>query len=106
LNNACEALNCSNDFITISVKKQNSNVTFTIEDSGCGISEENISKIIEPFFTTKRDQQCEGLGLSASYGIVDLHGGNIEFESEEGEGTTVTVTFPFWSDSLVEELYA
>ncbi len=66
-----------------------------VADNGCGISEESLEKIFEPFYTTK-GQSGTGLGLSVIWGIVDNHGGNIAVESEVGKGTTfilrITVT--------------
>jgi two-component system NtrC family sensor kinase len=64
-----------------------------LHDTGCGIPEENLQKIFDPFFSTK-EQQGTGLGLSVSYGIVKNHGGRIEVQSEVGNGTTFTVRLP------------
>ena len=64
-----------------------------IADSGCGISGENMTKIFDPFFSTK-DQQGTGLGLSVSYGIIKNHGGTIEVESTEGVGTRFLINIP------------
>jgi two-component system NtrC family sensor kinase len=64
-----------------------------VQDTGSGISVEDKKKIFEPFFTTKGGKG-PGLGLSISYGIIQDHGGDIEVESELGEGTTFTVSLP------------
>jgi signal transduction histidine kinase len=69
-------------------------VVVEIEDDGMGISDENLHQIFEPFFTTKVVGAGTGLGLAISYGIVDLHGGRIEVESEEGRGTLFRVHLP------------
>jgi signal transduction histidine kinase len=61
-------------------------------DNGQGISEENIDKIFDPFYTTKNEGT--GLGLSIAYGIINQHGGDIEFFSEPDKGTTVKVRIP------------
>jgi PAS domain S-box-containing protein len=65
-----------------------------IEDTGVGISSEDIKKIYDPFFTTKEAGKGTGLGLSVSYGIVQEHGGNIEVESVPGQGTTFRLELP------------
>jgi polar amino acid transport system substrate-binding protein len=56
--------------------------------------EEVLSKIKEPFFTTKRMTGGTGLGLSISSRIVEEHGGALDFQSEPGKGTVATVSFP------------
>ncbi len=69
-------------------------VAVKIGDDGVGISREVIDQIFEPFFTTKDVGQGSGLGLSVSYGIAREHGGWIEVESREEEGTEFTVILP------------
>lgn len=65
-----------------------------ITDTGKGISEVNISRIFDPFWTTKENWQSPGLGLSVARRIVDEHQGQIEVESKEGEGSTFKVLLP------------
>ncbi len=65
-----------------------------IEDTGCGISRDNLKHIFEPFFTTKSIGQGTGLGLSVSDSIVRRHGGQIEVDTEMGRGTCFTVRLP------------
>ncbi|OMP66173.1 ATP-binding protein [Domibacillus epiphyticus] len=65
-----------------------------IIDNGIGISEERLRKLGEPFYTNK--EKGTGLGLMVSMRIVKEHDGEIEFVSEEGKGTTVTITFPIF----------
>ncbi|MFH1479106.1 MAG: ATP-binding protein [Candidatus Omnitrophota bacterium] len=62
-----------------------------IEDTGCGIPEENIKKVFEPFFTTKDPQSGTGLGLAVTKNIIDLHKSYINIESEFGKGTKFTI---------------
>lgn len=70
------------------------NAYVSITDNGCGISKENLTKITDPFFTTKPPGQGTGLGLSITYSIISEHGGTLEFDSEKGKGTTVNVILP------------
>jgi signal transduction histidine kinase len=73
----------------------NDAIEVTIGDSGCGIAEENLPRLFDPFYTTK--ESGTGLGLSISYGIISKHGGEIDIQSiTEGQnrGTTVTIRLP------------
>ena len=63
-------------------------------DTGVGIPQQELSRIFEPFYTTKGDQGGTGLGLSVTYGIVTDHGGQIEVESELGVGSKFSVWLP------------
>ena len=64
-------------------------------DSGCGISKENLAKIFDPFFTTKEVGKGTGQGLTIAHDIVtNKHGGTLDVSSEEGIGTTFTITLP------------
>ena len=85
--------------ITIAVEKpktqaESSNLEIRFTDSGCGITEENLHKVFDPFFSTKQKQGGTGLGLSVTKGIIEGHNGTVEIESKLGEGTTVIVRLP------------
>jgi signal transduction histidine kinase len=54
-----------------------------VQDTGRGISPENMSKLFTPFFTTKKEVKVVGLGLAVSYGIIQLHHGKIEVHNKE-----------------------
>jgi signal transduction histidine kinase len=68
-------------------------VSVRIVDDGCGISEENLTHIFDPFFSTK-GEEGSGLGLSITYGIMEKLGGKLDVMSKKGEGSTFTVTLP------------
>ena len=72
-------------------------LTLEIKDQGCGIAIENLNRLEDPFFTTKRDQGGTGLGLSISSNIISEHGGKLCFESVLEQGTTVTLTLPVFN---------
>jgi PAS domain S-box-containing protein len=79
--------------ITIRSYREGNRVGITVSDSGVGIPESIRDRIFEPFFTTKEVGKGMGLGLSIIYGIVTDHGGEIQIQSQEGIGTTFTITF-------------
>ncbi|HLO46362.1 MAG TPA: ATP-binding protein [Leadbetterella sp.] len=81
--------------VVVSTHKANDNIEISVRDNGSGISEENLEKIFQPFFTTKPTGKGTGLGLSLAYDIVTKgHGGTLEVESEEGVGTTFIIKLP------------
>jgi len=83
--------------ITISVKKKKPHVIIEVRDTGIGIPKEIHDKVFDPFFTTRAPAGA-GLGLSVSYGIIERHGGRIEFESEQGAGTIFYIYLPMKED--------
>jgi signal transduction histidine kinase len=66
-------------------------VRIDVQDTGCGISKENMSKLFTPFFTTKVKGKGVGLGLAVVHGIIEKHKGRIKVQSEVGKGTTFSV---------------
>jgi len=83
--------------ITIRTGQQSDTVWIEVQDTGCGIEEDKLSRIFEPFYTSKPLGQGTGLGLSISFGIVQRHGGKITVQSEVGNGSTFRVTLPIES---------
>ncbi|HHJ00869.1 MAG TPA: histidine kinase, partial [Candidatus Aerophobetes bacterium] len=69
-------------------------VRIEIEDTGCGIPEENLPRIFDPFFTTKKIGKGTGLGLATAHGIIKMHRGNIQVQSRVGKGTKMIITLP------------
>jgi len=74
-------------------------IVIRISDTGCGIPRSEMNKIFSPFYTTK--ESGTGLGLSISYGIIKSHGGDIEVQSEQGEGTTFNIRLPVVSSQEI-----
>lgn len=89
--NAMESME-DGDGIAIRVEKERELYRVEFEDTGCGISEENADNVLKPFFTTKK--KGSGLGLSIVKKIIEAHGGTVDIESREGEGTKITVRLP------------
>ncbi|MGD8321582.1 MAG: ATP-binding protein [Gemmatimonadota bacterium] len=82
--------------LTITVEKSGDRnfVDIGFRDTGVGIPAQHLPHIFDPFFSTKKQARGTGLGLSVSLGILKQHGGDLRVESEEGEGTTFTVSLP------------
>ena len=76
-------------------------VTLEVSDSGCGILPEHLSKIFDPFFSSK--PKGTGLGLAVTFGIVQKHGGQIQVESQPGLGTGMFLNFPVYTEEAVKE---
>lgn len=73
---------------------QGDSVEIVFEDTGCGIPQEHLDKIMDPFFTTKPVGEGTGLGLSIVHQIVEQHDGQIYVDSREGIGTRIVLSFP------------
>ena len=80
--------------IKIVTRELNGNVQIECSDNGSGIEKKLLSKIHDPFFTTKGPGIGTGLGLSITHSIIEEHGGSIKVDSEVGEGTTFRILLP------------
>jgi len=96
IQNACQALPSreAGIFVETAYDKKKKRVIVSIKDKGVGIAEEDLPHIMDPFFTTKRESGGTGLGLAISASIVKEHGGNLEFDSQPGKGTTAKLILP------------
>lgn len=91
--NAAQAIEIKGE-ITILTKTENHDAVVSISDTGCGIEKKHISKIFDPFFSTKKIGTGTGLGLHIAYNIIEEHKGTIQVTSTVGKGTIVTITLP------------
>ncbi len=80
-------------------------VFLSVSDNGVGIPEEHLTKVFDPFFTTREVGQGVGLGLSTCYAVVQKFGGTVNVESELGAGTTFTIELPLGEPEPVETRY-
>jgi len=94
--NACQALSESGQLLVVRTAFDSAagEVVVEVRDGGRGIEEKYLSRITEPFFTTRREDGGTGLGLSVSSRIVRDHGGKLRFYSRPGEGTRVELRLP------------
>jgi two-component system, NtrC family, sensor kinase len=87
-----------NLWLTTSFTREPNQVSIVVRDDGSGIPAEILPRIFEPFLTTKETGGGVGLGLAISHSILERHRGTIEVQSEQGRGTTFTVTLPWESE--------
>lgn len=93
IKNSIEAIpNQKKGYLNVSLEENPNNLKIIIEDNGTGMTKDELSKIKEPFFTTK--EKGTGLGIYLSNEIMKEHGGTMEYLSEVEKGTTVILTFP------------
>ena len=90
--NSVQAIGHEGGNLNVKISPDDGFVRFEISDTGTGIPEKNLSKIFEPYFSTK--ETGTGLGLAIVQKIVDVHNGTIDVESNEGKGTKFTVRLP------------
>jgi two-component system NtrC family sensor kinase len=80
--------------LTLRTSLDQGRLKMEVQDTGYGISPENMRKLFTPFFSTKKEVKGVGLGLAVSYGIIQRHRGKIDVQSIEGKGTNFTVYLP------------
>jgi signal transduction histidine kinase len=90
--NAVEAMEPGQGTLTLTIDTVKDAHVVVIKDNGCGIPEENISRLFEPYFTSKRNGM--GLGLAATLNILQSHKAHVDVTSVLKSGTTFTITFP------------
>jgi signal transduction histidine kinase len=78
--------------LTVSTKASDSKASMIFADTGSGVSRENLSKVFDPFFSTK--ETGLGLGLALTKRVIEEHGGKVDFQSVEGKGSTIIMSFP------------
>ncbi|SMO38994.1 Signal transduction histidine kinase [Saccharicrinis carchari] len=93
--NACQAIH-EKGTIKVSTGVQSKHLKIMISDSGAGIDQKHLSKITDPFFTTKEAGEGTGLGLYISFKIVKEHKGKLRIKSKPGEGTHVIISIPLY----------
>jgi polar amino acid transport system substrate-binding protein len=96
--NACQSLQSTAGAVALRTVycEADAMVQLVVHDEGRGIAPDHIPHLTDPFFTTKRESGGTGLGLSVSAGIVKEHNGLLQFATEPGRGTTVTLSLPAW----------
>jgi signal transduction histidine kinase len=94
INNSFAAMN-DGGRLAITVKPADRGfITAIVADTGCGISQSDLKRIFEPFFSTKTGKGGTGLGLSITYGLIQELGGSVSVRSEVGKGTEFTIRLP------------
>ena len=97
--NACQSMP-EGGTLRLALHPTDTTVELTIQDTGCGIPQEQLSKIFDPFFSTKAVGEGTGLGLTVIHGILQEHQGDIRVTSVPGQGTTFIVSLPIYSECV------
>ena len=92
IRNACEAVSLPDGKISVRLFQADENICISVEDNGCGMSREVLSRVKEPFFTTKNNGT--GLGITISHEVIQGHKGIIKYTSKENVGTKVEIILP------------
>jgi two-component system NtrC family sensor kinase len=92
--NAVDAIGENGEILIRTQNPDDEHILVELKDTGTGISDQEISHIFEPFYSTKRESSGIGLGLAIVHGIVENHKGRILVDSEVGKGSTFSILFP------------
>ena len=92
--NAVHAMGEKGGKLTVASRRRDDDAEVAVSDEGPGIPEKVRSNLFEPFVTTKPEGKGTGLGLSTVLMIVERHNGHVDFDTEEGRGTTFRITLP------------
>lgn len=82
------------DTVTVTAEESDGKVRITVADTGCGISEADLSKVKTKFYKANHTRRGSGIGLAVADEIIIMHGGTLDIKSREGDGTAVTITLP------------
>jgi signal transduction histidine kinase len=100
LMNACDACSRGGSIhVAVAPSEDGAFIEWTVRDDGGGIAQEHLLAVFDPFFTTKKRGEGTGLGLPVAAGIVRNHGGDIALTSTSGQGTTITIRWPIFTQT-------
>ncbi len=97
---ACDVVHRVDSSLGRSPLQQAVSARITLQDDGCGMDQNTLARVFEPFFSTKAVGKGSGLGMSMVYGFVQQSGGAIDIRSSPGQGTLVSMTFPRVDNNL------
>lgn len=99
LSNSAAALTEDGGVIKVTTRQEADELVCEVRDTGCGMDDETLARIFEPFYTRRRNTGGSGLGLPLVRTLVERHSGKIEVTSAPGEGTMVRLRFPVWRET-------
>jgi signal transduction histidine kinase len=104
VNNSFAAMTDGGNLDITAVLQKNQHIRVTVTDTGCGISEKDLKKIFEPFFSTRTKVGGTGLGLSITYSLVQEIGGTIDVTSTVNVGTQFVITLPLNAEKIKQKM--